>query len=80
MTITIDGISYDETKLDDKCKNSIVQVNALQGKLRQLTVEFDNAKVLINHHSEYLKSNLPASALVEEETAKDSEPAEEPKV
>ena len=79
MAITIDGKSYDETKLDDKCKDSLVQVNSLQGKLRQLSVEFDNAKVLINHHSEYIKSNLPASALVEE-AAKDSEPAEEPKV
>ena len=80
MAITINGKSYDETKLDNKCKNSFIQVTSLQGKLRQLTVEFDNAKVLINHHSEYLKSNLPASALVKEEAAKDSEPAEEPKV
>ena len=74
MAITIDGKSYDETKLDDKCKNAIVQVNSLQGKLRQLSAEFDNVKVLIKHHSEYLTGNLPASALVEE-TAKDGEPA-----
>ena len=80
MAITINGKSYDETKLDNKCKNSVIQVTSLQGKLRQLTVEFDNAKVLINHHSEYLKSNLPASALVKEEATKGSEPAEEPKV
>jgi len=80
MAITIDGKSYDETKLDEKCKNAIVQVNSLQGKLRQLSAEFDNVKVLIKHHSEYLTGNLPASALVEEETAKDGEPAEEPKV
>jgi len=79
MAITIDGKSYDETKLDDKCKDSLVQVNSLQGKLRQLSVEFDNVKILINHHSEYIKSNLPASALVEE-AAKVGEPAEEPKV
>ena len=79
MTITIDGKSYDETKLDDKCKNSIVQVNALQVKLSQLSAEFDNVKVLINHHSEYIKSNLPASALVEE-AAKDDKPVKEPKV
>ena len=78
MTIIIDGKSYDKTKLDDKCKNSLVQVNSLQGKLRQLSVESDNIKVLINHHSEYIKNNLPASALVEE-AAKDGEPAEEPK-
>jgi len=48
-----------------------------QTKLRQLTSEFDNVKVLIKHHSDYLKSNLPAAALVEE-TAKDGEPAEKP--
>ena len=79
MAITIDGKLYDETKLDDKCKNSLVQVNSLRGKLRQLSDEFDNVKVLINHHNEYIKSNLPASALVEE-AVKDGEPAEEPKV
>ena len=79
MAITIDGKSYDETKLDDKCKDSLVQVNSLQGKLRQLSVEFDNVKILINHHTEYLRSNLPASALVKEESAKGGEPAENPK-
>ena len=78
MAITIDGKSYDETKLDDKCKNSVVQVNSLQARLRQLSAEFENVKVLINHHSEYLKSNLPASALIEE-AAKDGKPAKEPK-
>ena len=69
MAITIDGKSYDETKLDEKCKNAIVQVNSLQGKLRQLSAEFDNVKVLIKHHSEYLTGNLPASALIEGESA-----------
>ena len=74
MAITIDGKSYDETKLDDKCKNSIVQVNTLQSRLKNLAVEFDNVKVLIKHHSEYLTANLPASAIVE-----DKVPVEEPK-
>ena len=80
MAITIDGKSYDETKLDEKCKNAIVQVSQAQAKLKQLTSEFDNVKVLINHHSDYLTNNLPESALVEE-TAKDGEPTpvEEPK-
>ena len=77
MAITIDGKSYDETKLDEKCKNAIVQVSQAQAKLRQLTSEFDNVKVLIKHHSDYLTSNLPAAALIEE-TAKDGEPAEKP--
>ena len=74
MAITINGKTYDETKLDDKCKNAVVQVSQAQAKLRQLTSEFDNVKVLINHHSDYLTNNLPESALVEE-TAKDGEPA-----
>ena len=74
MAITIDGKSYDETKLDDKCKISIVQVNTLQSRLKNLAAEFDNVKVLIKHHSDYLTANLPASAIVE-----DKVPVEEPK-
>ena len=77
MAITIDGKSYDETKLDEKCKNAIVQVNSLQGKLRQLSAEFDNVKVLIKHHSDYLTSNLPASAVIET-AGEPTEPSEQP--
>ena len=72
MAITIDGKQYDETKLDDKCKNSIVQVNSLQSRLKNLAAEFDNVKVLIKHHSEYLTANLPASAIVEDKPAEES--------
>ena len=78
MAITIDGKSYDETKLDDKCKNSIVQVNQLQTRLKQLSSEFDNCKVLIKHHSDYLTANLPASAVIEKPT-EEVVPVEEPK-
>ena len=78
MAITIDGKSYDETKLDDKCKNSIVQVNQLQTRLKQLSSEFDNVKVLIKHHSDYLTTNLPASAVIEK-SAEEVVPVEEPK-
>ena len=66
MAITIDGKNYDETKLDDKCKNSVVQVQNLQTRLRNLQSEFDNVKVLITYHSKYLTDNLPASAIVED--------------
>ena len=79
MAITINGKTYDENKLDDKCKNAVVQVSQAQAKLRQLTSEFDNVKVLINHHSDYLTNNLPAAALIEETAKdKDGEPAEKP--
>ena len=82
MAITIDGKSYDETKLDEKCKNAIVQVSQAQAKLRQLTSEFENVKVLVKHHSEYLTSNLPKDAIVEDKpTDTPAEVvAEEPKV
>ena len=80
MAITIDGKSYDETNLDDKCKNAIVQVNSLQTRLRSLSTEFENVKVLIKHHSEFLTGNLPASALVETPAeAGEPTPVEEPK-
>ena len=63
MAITIDGKTYDETKLDDKCKNAVVQVSQAQARIKQLASEFDNVKVLINHHSDYLTNNLPESAM-----------------
>lgn len=66
MAITIDGKNYDETKLDDKCKTSVVQVQQLQNRLRNLQADFDNVKILITYHSKYLTDNLPASALVED--------------
>ena len=75
MAITIDGKNYDETKFDDKCKNSVVQVQSLQTRLRSLQAEFDNVKVLITYHSKYLTDNLPASALVEDK-AKVEDPAD----
>ena len=65
MAITIDGKNYDETKLDEKCKTSVVQVQNLQTRLRNLQNEFDNVKVLITYHSKYLTDNLPTSALIE---------------
>ena len=49
MAITIDGKQYDETKLDDKHKNAIVQVQQAQNKLKQLQSEFENVQVLIAH-------------------------------
>jgi|TARA_B110000967_G_scaffold197421_1_gene229144 nanoRNase/pAp phosphatase (c-di-AMP/oligoRNAs hydrolase) len=76
MTVTIDGKNYDETKLDDKAKNAVVQVQQGQVRLKQLQNEFDNVKIIIDHHSKYLKDNLPASAVIE--TA--GEPVETPKV
>ena len=68
----------ERTHLYNIYNHTIVQVNSLQSRLRTLSAEFDNVKVLIKHHSEYLTANLPASAIVETPTTA-GEPAEEPK-
>tara|TARA_Y100001970_G_scaffold263134_1_gene348206 strand:+ start:45 stop:269 length:225 start_codon:yes stop_codon:yes gene_type:complete len=67
MAITIDGKKYDETKLSDEVKNSIVQVSNLQTKQKQLTTEFDNCKVLIKHHRDIISKGLKDEALIKDE-------------
>lgn len=76
MAITIDGKQYDETKLDDKHKNAIIQVQSAQNRLKQLQGEFDNQQILITHHSKFLTDNLPAAALIEAESAVEAVEAE----
>ena len=39
MAITIDGKQYDETKLSEDVKSSIVQVSNLQARQKNLTIE-----------------------------------------
>ena len=82
MAITIDGKQYDETKLDEVAKSAIVQVSQAQNRLRTLSLQSENEKILIKHHSEWLKANLPAAALIETGNGKDKaadKPAEEAK-
>ena len=67
MAITIDGKQYDETKLSEEVKSSIVQVSNLQSRQKNLTVEFDNTKVLINHHRDIITKGLNDEALVKDE-------------
>ena len=67
MAITIDGKSYDESKLSDEVKSSIVQVSQQQARQKQLSIEFDNTKVLINHHRDIITKGLKDEALVKDE-------------
>jgi hypothetical protein len=46
----------------------------LQKRMNELQMDFDNAKVLLQHHQKNITDNLPASAEIEED-----KPAEEPK-
>ena len=75
MAITINGKQYDETKLEQGIKNSIAQVQQLQTRLNAIQMDFDNAKVLLQHHQKNITENLSASAEIEEDKS-----VEEPKV
>ena len=66
MAITINGKQYDENKIEQNVKNSIGQVQFLQRRMNELQMDFDNAKVLLQHHQKNIQDNLPASAEIEE--------------
>ena len=59
MAITIDGKEYDETTLDNNVKNSIAQVQNANEQIRQLQAELLNHQIIAQHHSKFIKDNLP---------------------
>ena len=59
MAITIDGKEYDETTLDNNVKNSILQVQNANNAIGQLQAELLNHQILAQHHSKFIKDNLP---------------------
>ena len=61
MAITIDGKEYDETDLDNNVKNSILQVqNANATDIANLQADLLNHQIIAQHHSKFIKDNLPA--------------------
>ena len=76
MAITINGKEYDETKLSDDVKNSILQVQNSNNATIRLKAEILNHQILSKHHSQNIQDNLPD----DEEKSKDeiiTEAAEE---
>ena len=69
MAITIDGKEYDETTLDNNIKNSIVQVQNSNQAIANLQAELLNHQIIAQHHSNFIKENLPAD---EEGTEEDT--------
>ena len=59
MAITIDGKEYDETKLSDDVKNSILQVQNSNNATIRLKAEILNHQIIAQHHSKFIKDNLP---------------------
>ena len=68
MAITIDGKEYDENDLDNNVKNSIVQVQNANQQIASLQAELLNAQVLAQHHSKFIKDNLPVDEEAEAPT------------
>ena len=70
MAITIDGKEYEEADLDNNVKNSINQVQNANQQIAQLQAELLNQQVLAQHHSNFIKENLPTDeAVITTETA-----------
>ena len=76
MAITINGKQYDETKLEQGIINSIAQIQMLQKRMNELQMDFDNAKVLLQHHQKNVTDNLPASTEIEEDKPVEESKAE----
>ena len=78
MAITIDGKEYDETTLDNNVKNSIAQVQNSNQAIANLQAELLNHQIIAQHHSNFIKENLPTDEeATEEDTTETAEaPAE----
>ena len=59
MAITIDGKEYDEATLDNNVKNSILQVQNSNQQIASLQAEVLNHQIIAQHHSKFIKDNLP---------------------
>ena len=75
MAITIDGKEYDEATLDNNVKNSILQVQNSNQQIAQLQAEVLNHQIIAQHHSKFIKDNLPTDE-VETTTETAEAPAE----
>ena len=74
MAITIDGKEYDETTLDNNIKNSILQVQNANNNIISLQADLLNNQIIAQHHSKFIKDNLPTD---DEDTTEAAEaPAE----
>ena len=80
MAITIDGKEYDETTLDNNVKNSIAQVQNANANIATLQADLLNQQILAQHHSNFIKENLPADEEGTEEVTEEdtTETAEAP--
>jgi hypothetical protein len=66
--ITIDNKQYDETKLSETAKVALGQLQQINQKKIQLTVEFQNQEILQNHYGKILNNELPKEKTKEDKS------------
>tara|TARA_E500000318_G_scaffold107451_1_gene116760 strand:+ start:748 stop:1017 length:270 start_codon:yes stop_codon:yes gene_type:complete len=69
MTVTINDKKYDEQKLDDASKVAIVRAQAAQKTIDNLSMQLNEAKIVLNHYAKHLSENVNADAEISEEEA-----------
>ena len=62
---TFDEKEYDESKLSDKGKVALAQLQHLNNRRNQLSLEYDNMTVLVQHYTGILKEELPQEEVKE---------------
>mgnify|MGYP006414481807 CR=1 FL=1 len=68
--ITIDNKEYDETKLSDKGKVALSQLQQINQRQISLNMEFQNTQILQNHYGAILKEELPKDEKPQKEKKK----------
>ena len=68
MAITINGKEYDENDFSNDVKNSILQVQNSNQQIAQLQAEVLNHQIIAQHHSKFIKDNLPVDEEAEAPT------------
>jgi hypothetical protein len=59
MNFKMDNKDYDEKKLNDKGRMAFGQLQQINQRKMQLTIEFQNQEVLQKHYGAILKEELP---------------------
>jgi hypothetical protein len=64
---TFDDKEYDESTISDKGKIALAQLQHLNNRRNQLSLEYDNMTVLVQHYTGILKEELPQEEVKEKE-------------
>ena len=77
MAIKLNQKWNDENKFTPEIKNAIVQINNYQKQVNNLKADLQNCNIIIAHHSNFIKENVPAAAEIDEPKADETKKPEE---